>query len=329
LNDSTSGTGRTDTRSEDMTLKSDSKSRSAVQREIEDYVQTGRLPARKVHPVDRMKLISSMPGPGGTTIEVRVAKADLCDELIRLYNTHNRALDEKAAAVLARDMRAGVFPYNGDTVRIGSDGAIEDGQHRLRAVVLFGGSMEMVFVRDLPADAQRTIDIGRKRQPGTDHTIAGRKYGLNRAAWETMLHVLEQRGQGASDMPAVHSVRMSVAERDSIQRRYCDALDWYAEQRAPNRMRIAAAGGAFAMAYRAFPAATSRLTAAVIAGSDLKAGSWELRVQKLLFALPRGVGFDTNVAMKIINAAAAIADGRRPQLLSADPDVLRRCRVRK
>ncbi len=87
-------------------------------------------------------------------------------------NTRNRGLNANQVTTLAREMASGAWVVNGETVKIGVDGSLIDGQHRLAAVVQSGVTSAMLLVEDLPLDhsVQYTTDVGMKRS--LNHTLA-------------------------------------------------------------------------------------------------------------------------------------------------------------
>lgn len=75
-------------------------------------------------------------------------------------NTHNRHLRQSAVNAYARDMAAGVWQWNGDGIKIATDGTLLDGQHRLAAIVQSGVSLFLPVTSGLPVAAQETMDTG-------------------------------------------------------------------------------------------------------------------------------------------------------------------------
>jgi hypothetical protein len=78
-------------------------------------------------------------------------------------NTSNRNLNKRLVNDYARDMESGSWVLNGEAVKIGTDGILLDGQHRLAALVQANVAVEMLLVIDLDPKAQDTMDTGRKR----------------------------------------------------------------------------------------------------------------------------------------------------------------------
>lgn len=79
------------------------------------------------------------------------------------HNTHNRTLRKNLVDAYARDMQAGRWRYNGETIKINETQVIDDGQHRLLACVKSGCSFEVLLVTGLPVGTQETMDAGAKR----------------------------------------------------------------------------------------------------------------------------------------------------------------------
>ncbi|WP_299057937.1 hypothetical protein [uncultured Nocardioides sp.] len=78
-------------------------------------------------------------------------------------NPNNRNLRRPVVDGYARDMEAGRWRLNGETVKFSADGQLFDGQHRLNAIVQAGATVPMVIVRGLTPDVMPTVDAGAKR----------------------------------------------------------------------------------------------------------------------------------------------------------------------
>jgi len=88
-------------------------------------------------------------------------------------NVSNRRLNEKMVERLARDIVAGRWVLNGESIKFDQQGHLIDGQHRLAAVVKAQQSVRMVVVVNLSDLAQQTIDIGVSRTVGQIASMAG------------------------------------------------------------------------------------------------------------------------------------------------------------
>lgn len=78
-------------------------------------------------------------------------------------NVHNRHVKPSLKLRLTNAMRRGDWRLNGETIKVSTDGALIDGQHRLLAVVDSGVTIQTLVVRGLSSDTQQTVDIGRTR----------------------------------------------------------------------------------------------------------------------------------------------------------------------
>jgi len=79
------------------------------------------------------------------------------------HNRHNRTRNEAFIDRLARDIKAGNFTPNHLGIAFGPDGILLDGQNRLHAIVRANQGVELHVTRNLPREAQSTMDLGTKR----------------------------------------------------------------------------------------------------------------------------------------------------------------------
>lgn len=90
-------------------------------------------------------------------------------------NTNNRPCSYARVAELAGAMKRGEWMQNGDAIRFSDDGVLLDGQGRLKACIAAGVSFNTVVVRNLPRDAFKTMDLGKKRNLADILAIDGEK----------------------------------------------------------------------------------------------------------------------------------------------------------
>src|SRR5688572_15305124 len=109
--------------------------------------------------------------------------------VLKHLNKHNRSIRAADAQADARNMRAGVWPLNGETIKFArsEDNGVQmiDGQHRFTALALVPGmpdvdantgkplpplsedfALPFLVVAGLNPDVQDTVDIGLKRTHG-------------------------------------------------------------------------------------------------------------------------------------------------------------------
>lgn len=90
-------------------------------------------------------------------------------------NTHNRLKRDRSIAKYARDMLAGNWQLNGESIKFSETGVLLDGQNRLEAVLLSEVTIETVVVRGLPDETQATMDHGSSRRMADDLHLRGEK----------------------------------------------------------------------------------------------------------------------------------------------------------
>jgi hypothetical protein len=61
-------------------------------------------------------------------------------------------------------MRRGEWVLNGESIKLGVDGTLLDGQHRLQAIIEAETAIEVLVVRNLASAVQDTVDTGRRRR---------------------------------------------------------------------------------------------------------------------------------------------------------------------
>lgn len=103
-------------------------------------------------------------------------------------NDHNRNMRSPRVAQLADAIRRGEWVLNGETIKIGENGTLIDGQHRLQAVVEAGMGIETLVMRDLPLAVQDTVDTGRRRRLADILAIEGYSDSHALGAAVSMLH---------------------------------------------------------------------------------------------------------------------------------------------
>jgi len=90
----------------------------------------------------------------------------------------NRHVSASVISKYARDMVAGRWRLNGQTIKLAADGRLLDGQHRLEAGKKAKKAFPAIVVEGLPEDSFSSLDIGRRRamsdvlrEQGESHTI--------------------------------------------------------------------------------------------------------------------------------------------------------------
>jgi hypothetical protein len=97
-------------------------------------------------------------------------------EWLRHNIEDNRHVSPERVDQYARDMAAGAWRLNGETLKINENGELCDGQHRLLALDKASVPVWFHVAHGLPLDAVETVDIGRPRGVGD---VIGKAGGVN------------------------------------------------------------------------------------------------------------------------------------------------------
>lgn len=96
------------------------------------------------------------------TLTPRMAKELL--EVIEGSDQDNyRQLNQRRAAAMAGDIKAGRWEINGSAIVVDGSGRMLDGQHRCQAVVLAGQPIRTMLVTGVEKSAEETLDTGKTR----------------------------------------------------------------------------------------------------------------------------------------------------------------------
>lgn len=135
----------------------------------------------------------AVTSPNVGQVEVREIGPEEASALLLESNTHNRALNSRRVDGFAGAMARGEWEFNGDAVRISESGVLQDGQHRLAAVVQSGIARTFVVVSGLPDSAQETMDLGSKRSVSDVLKLRGEQNCPALAAGLRLLYWYEKR----------------------------------------------------------------------------------------------------------------------------------------
>lgn len=112
--------------------------------------------------------------------EVICMNPGVAAELLK-RNPDNRPIKWKSQ-LYAADMRAGRWTFNGEPIILSREGLVNDGQHRLTAIIESNTTQDMMFVFGLDRDSRLTVDQGAARGAGDYLGMGGRKNCHNLAA---------------------------------------------------------------------------------------------------------------------------------------------------
>lgn len=104
--------------------------------------------------------MSKNPTP---TVQLETITPDAAERLLRAGHERQRVLAEKVVDAYTHDMVNGRWEITGDTIKVDTEGALIDGQHRLHAVIRAGVPIQMFVARGIATDTFAVLDQGRKR----------------------------------------------------------------------------------------------------------------------------------------------------------------------
>lgn len=99
-----------------------------------------------------------------TNVETKIIQ--MTPEMCKYWlgrNPRNRPIDRRLVDQYSRDIIAGSWQLNGETICIDENGNLINGQHRCHAGIKANRSFETILVTGLKSSAMDTIDGGKKR----------------------------------------------------------------------------------------------------------------------------------------------------------------------
>lgn len=205
----------------------------------------------------------------GTIIEIVEVTPSLAAEWLE-RDVINRPISQVAVHTYAGDMRDLRWDWNGNTIVLGRNGEVLDGQHRLWAVIETGLAVPFIVVKNVSDAAKLSIDSGRvRRHSDRLHMFAGVE---RPAAVAASLSLLEQ---------VLHH-RPGKVSTHELWKRYEEhrvGFDWALAALGQSRMTIAPIYAALVYAYPKYPAEIDELARQLQVGEGLRRfdPAWTLR----------------------------------------------------
>ncbi|TVZ96474.1 hypothetical protein [Streptomyces sp. BK340] len=228
-------------------------------------------------------------------------------------NTHNRALRSSKVAEFARDIEAGNWAMNGETIKFDINGVLLDGQHRLSAIVKADTSVDLLIVTGLDPATQHTMDAGAKRTTADAFKLKDEKHTALLAAIVRRVWAWE-RGD--------HKLSMNLAPTITEAQDFLNAnpaLRRSAEiaSRVRNQFKYAPAsttGVAHFLFNRISPDDTAWFFTRLADGAELSAGHPILTLRKRLLSDSEGARkvSDHSQLATLIRAWNAMRAGQKP-----------------
>lgn len=123
-----------------------------------------------------------------TTVTPELAK------IILENNPDNRNLRKYKVEQFVRDLRHGRYKFNGESIVIANTGELNDGQHRLTAIVESGIPAEILLMYGPERDSRFTVDVGSARTAGDHLALGGQAHSISLAATARLAMAYERTG---------------------------------------------------------------------------------------------------------------------------------------
>jgi hypothetical protein len=218
--------------------------------------------------------------PENMGVLISIDKA-IAKDLLTL-NVKNRNESPNEIKKLVKEMNAGYFKFNGDTIRYDRNYDQCDGQTRITAFIMSDlEEIKLMFVTGLDIDVITTIDKGRKRTTEHDYQIAGIKQSGKLPAIVKLI-----LGYKTGDFIAKKSIKSDISLRfeadnsEKLQIAATKGMQWY------NRDRTKATSTILSACYFLFAEKSEEQADAffegLISGVNLYDGSPILTLSKFL-----------------------------------------------
>jgi hypothetical protein len=148
----------------------------------------------------------------------------LAAELLR-RNEHNRNIKPIKVAHFASDMAGSRWAFNGEPIIISDTGELNDGQHRLAALIDAEATLSFLVVFGVPRETRTTIDQGTARHAGDYLAMEGRPYA-NNAATIARYIISYERSEGRGFYSRHRITNAEVVERVRADPQITDAAAW-------------------------------------------------------------------------------------------------------
>jgi hypothetical protein len=128
------------------------------------------------------------------------------------HNPDNRNIRETKRDQYAADMRAGRWTLNGEPIIVSKDGLLNDGQHRLSAVIAANLCIPLTFMFGLDRESRYTVDQGAARSADAYLSMEGVENATASATIARLLIAFETTGGADLDGKLV----TNAAVRDRV-----------------------------------------------------------------------------------------------------------------
>jgi hypothetical protein len=176
------------------------------------------------------------------------------------WTANLRSVETYAAA-----MQRGEWVINGAQIIVSKDGFLNDGQHRLHAVIKSDCTIRMLITFGVERETRNTVDQGAGRTPGNILSMHGEKNANQLAHATQFLWAYDDKGRMFSYRPSMQQLLDVLSRSDGLR----DALKATALLRREFRLSAGYVAGANYVCGRIYPDLTDEFTDAVATGLNV------------------------------------------------------------
>ena len=163
--------------------------------------------------------------------EMRTINADTAKQMLK-KNANNRPLSKSHVAFLAKQMKEGIWVFDGQPIRFNGYGQLMDGQHRLNAIIESDTEQTILLVHGLKDEAFKVMDTGKTRNASDVFAIEGIKNANATAAATRIIHSIKKgiyapHGMNSFTRPSNTELLAYFKEHTVIGKRVKDSQQWY------------------------------------------------------------------------------------------------------
>ncbi len=160
------------------------------------------------------------------------------------FNCRNRPLDEKHVKYLVAEMKAGRWKLTHEGIAFDINGILQDGQHRLWAIVLSSCTVEMNVTFNTSEECIEYVGGGKKRMAHERMNLSGRYQGGVSKNHLAALRAMLQGMESPRTMP--------FSQEMDLMARHKPALDFAVEHLTTSRVKGAGSSVTRAVVARAW-----------------------------------------------------------------------------
>jgi hypothetical protein len=201
-------------------------------------------------------------------------------------NADNRRLRPNHVARLRNDIAEGRWQVNGEALIFAYDGTLNDGQHRLHAVIEANRAISTVLVFGVTRASRFTLDLGVMRRPEDVLHFMGHHYTASLAS-AARLVIAWERGRGKNLNWLRNASSTLIVERAHADEALQEAVRWAGTKAHLTRNIIPASPLAMVryLIMQVNPEQAEEYLRGLVEGTNLKSGSPALSVRRYLYAV--------------------------------------------